>query len=156
MLTILEAVAMPRGADGAREVRHFAYTSDADDPANLGGSVRDGNNALDIVRRLVGKSETRGETSWHEGEPPRGDPALYMPLWEVTIRIFRSRPRISCYQVDYHKHDGCPMKAVDSMLKVYRAIKRAFRNGKDALERERAERRRAIAEKFARLEGVAT
>ena len=71
MLTILEAVAMPPGADGAREVRHFAYTSDADNPANLGGSVRDGNNALDIVRQLVGKSETRGETSWYEGEPPR-------------------------------------------------------------------------------------
>lgn len=154
MLTILEAVAMPRGADGAREVRHFAYTSDADDPANLGGSVRDCNNALDIVRQLVGKSETRGETSWYEGEPPRSSDVL--PLWEVTIRIFRSRPRISRYQVDYHKHNGCPMKAVDSMLKVYRAVKRAFRNGKDALERERAERRRAIAEKFARLEGVAT
>ena len=155
MLTILEAVAMPPGADGARdEVRHFAYTSDADDPANLGGSVRDGNNALDIVRQLVGKSEARGETSWYEGEPPRFSDVH--PLWEVTIRIFRSRPRISSYQVDYHKHNGCPMKAVDSMLKVYRAVKRAFRNGKDALERERAERRRAIAEKFARLEGVAT
>lgn len=154
MLTILEAVAMPPGADGAREVRHFAYTSDADDPANLGGSVRDGNNALDIVRQLVGKSEARGETSWHEGEPPRSPDV--QPLWEVTIRIFRSRPRISRYQVDYHKHDGCPMKAVASMLAVYRAIKRAFRNGKDALERERAERRRAIAEKFARLEGVRT
>lgn len=154
MLTILEAVAMPPGADGAREVRHFAYTSDADDPANLGGSVRDGNNALDIVRQLVGKSGTRGETSWHEGEPPRSSDV--QPLWEVTIRIFRSRPRISSYQVDYHKHDGCPLKAVASMLAVYRAIKRAFRNGKDALERERAEKRRAIAEKFARLEGVAT
>lgn len=110
--------------------------------------------ALDIVRQLVGKSEARGETSWYEGEPPRSPDVL--PLWEVTIRIFRSRPRISRYQVDYHKHNGCPMKAVASMLAVYRAVKRAFRNGKDALERERAERRRAIAEKFARLEGVAT
>lgn len=155
MLTILEAVAMPPDADGAREVRHFAYTSDADDPANLGGSVRDGNNALDIVRQLVGSTdEERAESSWYEGEPPRSPDVR--TLWEVTIRIFRSRPRISRYQVDYRKHDGCPMKAVASMLAVYRAVKRAFRNGKDALERERAERRRAIAEKFARLEGVAT
>ena len=141
MLVNLEAVAMPPGVDGAREVRHFAFTSDADDPTNQGGSVRDCNNALAIVNQLVGKAETRGETSWYEGEPPRGDSALYMPLWEVTIRIFKSRPRISRYQVDYYKHNGCPMKAVDSMLKVYRAIKRAFRNGRDSLEREREAKR---------------
>jgi hypothetical protein len=149
MLIILEAVAMPRGADGLREVRHFAYTSDADDPANLGGSVRDGNNALAVVQQLVGKSATRGETSWYEGEPPRGDSALYMPLWEVVIRVYASRPRISRYQVDYRRHNGCPAKCTDAMMRTYHAVKRAFRTGKESLERERAARKRLNEQKEA-------
>lgn len=129
MLTMLEAVAMPPDADGAREVRHFAYTSDADDPENLGGSVRDANNALDIVRQLVGSTdEERAESSWHEGEPPPIPDAR--KLWRVTIRIFRSRPKIARYHVDYHKEAGCPAKAVHRMMDTYRAVKRAFKRAR--------------------------
>lgn len=141
MLVMLEAVAMPPDADGAREVRHYAYTSEADDPANLGGTVRDANNALDVVRRLVGRAEEREISGWYEGEPP-GSPDV-QPLWSIAIRIFASRPRVSRYQVTYCRRNGCPLRCTHVMMATYHAVKRAFKNGRRALEAERLARRRS-------------
>ena len=140
MLVNLEAVAMPPDERGWCEVRHFAYTSDADEPANNGGGVRDANNALEIVQQLIGKAEEREFSSWYEGRPPQGEDVV--PLWEVTIRVFRSHRHVSCYQVEYRRHNGCPAQATDAMMRTYRAVKQALKNGRKALEAEREQKRK--------------
>ena len=108
--------------------------------ANNGGGVRDANNALEIVQQLIGKAEEREFSSWYEGKPPQGEDVV--PLWEVTIRVFRSHRHVSCYQVEYRRHNGCPAQATDAMMRTYRAVKQALKNGRKALEAEREQKRK--------------
>lgn len=122
MLVMIEAVADPPDAKGARPVVLYSYMKEEETPRFPECEMRDARHAAHIVKTLCSRDKMV------DGEPPRkGD---VFPLWEVALRVSGTRAGTSRYAVSYSRRNGCPLNATGLMMDIYHAVKRILRRAR--------------------------
>lgn len=110
-----------KAAPDPKPVLCFAHCPALDaDPGAV--SVRAANFARQVLNRICGNQPGTIIEGWPEESE-------YRHLWHITLRLAPTRGTRASVSADYSAMPDCPLEQRQEMMQIYRAFRKAMREG---------------------------